>query len=76
MGFPGDTMVKNLPASVTAGDIGDMGSISGSRRSPGEGNGNPFQYSCQRNPMDRGVWQAAVHGIAVRHHLAIELAHK
>ena len=47
MGFPGATVVKNLLASVTAGD---MGSIPGSRRSPGEGNGNPFQYSCQRNP--------------------------
>ena len=73
MGFPGATVVKNLLASVTAGD---MVSIPGSRRSPGEGNGNPFQYSCQRNPMDRGVWQAAVHGISVRHDLATELPHK
>ena len=74
MGFPNDSVVKNLPAN--AGDAGDSGTIPGSGRSPGEGNGNPFQYSCQRNPMDRGVWQAAIHGITVRHHLAIELAHK
>ena len=49
-------MVKNLPASA-----GVTGSIPGSGRSPGEGNGNPLQYSCQANPMDRGAWQAAVH---------------
>ena len=54
--------VKNLPAN--AGDIRDMGSISGSGRSPGEGNGNPLQYSCLGNPMDRGTWQATVHGVA------------
>ena len=40
----------------------DVGSIPGSGRSPGEGNGNPLQYSCQDNPMDRGAWKAAVHG--------------
>ena len=51
--------VKNLPAN--AGDAGDSGLIPGSRRSPGEGNGNPFQYSCFRNPMDKGAWQAAVY---------------
>ena len=51
-------MVKNLPASA-----GVMGSIPGSGRWPGEGNGNPLQYSCQENPMDRGSWQAAVHGV-------------
>ena len=54
--------VMNLPAN--AGDIRDMGSISGSGRSPGEGNGNPLQYSCLGNPMDRGTWQATVHGVA------------
>ena len=43
-------MVKNPPANA-----GDVGLISGLRRSPGEGNGNPFQYSCQGNPMDRGA---------------------
>ena len=55
-------MVKNLPA--IAGDSGDRGSIPGSGRSPGEGNGTPLQYSCLENPMDRGTWQAIVHGIA------------
>ena len=52
---------KNLPAN--AGDIRDMGSISGSRRSPGEGNGNPLQYSCLENPMDREAWWATVHRV-------------
>ena len=42
---------------------GDPGSIPGSGRSPGEGNDNPFQYSCLKNPMDRGAWQATVHGV-------------
>ena len=55
-------MVKNLPA--TAGAAGDMGSIPGSGRSPREGNGNPLQYSCLRNPMDRGAWWATVHEVA------------
>ena len=49
-------VVKNLPAN--AGDITDMGSIPGSGRSPGEGHGNSFQYSCLENPMDRGAWWA------------------
>ena len=44
-------------------NAGDMGSIPGSGRSPGEGNGNPLQYSCLENPMDRGAWQAIVHEI-------------
>ena len=49
----------------------DPGSIPGSGRSPGEGNGNPLQYSCLENPMDRGAWQATVHGVArVGHDLA------
>ena len=43
--------------------MGDPGSIPGWRRSPGEGNGNPLQYSCLENPMDRGAWWATVHGI-------------
>ena len=43
---------------------GDPGSIPGSGKSPGEGHGNPLQESCLENPMDRGVWQAAVHGVA------------
>jgi len=53
-------VVKNPPTN--AGDIRDMGSIPGLGRSPGEGNGNPLQYSCLENPMDRGAWQAIVHG--------------
>ena len=51
--------VKNRP--VNAGDRRDVGSIHGLGRSPGGGNGNPLQYSCLENPMDRGVWQAADH---------------
>ena len=60
-GFPGGASVKNLPAN--AGDTRDMGLIPGSGRSPGEGNSNPLQYSYPGNPMDRGAWQAIVHGI-------------
>ena len=55
-------MVKNPPANV--GDLRDLGLIPGSGRSPGEGNGNPLQYSGLENPMDRGAWLAAIHGIA------------
>ena len=55
-------MVKNLPAK--AGDIKEVGSIPGSGRSPGGRHGNPFQYSCLKNPMDRGTWWATVHRIA------------
>jgi len=58
MGFPGGLTVKNPSANA-----GDVGSILGSGRSSGEGNGNPLQYSCLGNIMDRGAWQAAVHGI-------------
>ena len=54
-------VVKNLPAS--AGDTRDMGSIPELGRSPGIGNGNPLQYSCPENSMDRGAWQATVHGV-------------
>ena len=54
-------MVKNSPAN--AGDIRDMGSIPGWGRSPRGGDGNPLQYSCLKNPMDRGAWQATVHRI-------------
>jgi len=53
------------------GNAGGAGSIPGSGRFPGEGNGNPLQYSCQDNPTDRGTWWAAVQGVAkVRHDLA------
>ena len=55
-------MVKNLPA--TAGAVGYAGSIPGLGRSPGVENGNQLQYSCLENFIDRGAWQAAVHGIA------------
>ena len=48
-------------------NAGDEGSVPGSGRSPGEGNGNPFQYSCLENPTDRGAWQASVHGHRVGH---------
>ena len=54
-------LVKNLPAK--AGYTRDLGLISGSRRSPEEGHGNPLQYSGLANPMDRGAWQATVNGI-------------
>ena len=54
--------VKNPPAN--AGDTGDSGSIPGWGRFPGGEHGNPFQYSCQENPMDRGAWQVIVHGVA------------
>ena len=54
-------MVKNPPAS--AGDAGYLGSVPGSGRSPGEGNGNLLHYSCLKNPMDR-AWRATVHGVA------------
>ena len=64
--IPHSSVVKNLP--VKAGDTRDAGSIPGSGRSPEEGNGNPLQYSCLKNPMERGAWQAIVLGVArVRH---------
>ena len=49
---------------MSACNAGDPGSIPGLGRSPGEGNGNPLQYSCLENPMDRGAWWATVHGVA------------
>ena len=55
-------VVKNLPA--IAEDIRDIGSVPGLGRSPGEGNGNPLQYSCLGNPMDRGAWRAIVCRVA------------
>ena len=57
-GFPGSSVLRSLLASA-----GDVGSISVSRRSPGGGNGNPLQYSCLGNPMDRGAWQATIHRV-------------
>ena len=58
-GLLGGSVVKNLLAKA-----GDMGSIPGLGRSPGEGNGTPLQYSCLENPMDGGAWWAAVHRVA------------
>ena len=58
-GFPGGSVVKNPLANA-----GDSGLILRSGRFPGQGNGNPLQYSCLENPMDRGAWQTTVHGIA------------
>ena len=55
-------VIKNPPAS--AGDAGDLGLISGSGRTPGGGHGNPLQYPCLENPMDRGAWWTTVHGVA------------
>ena len=57
--FLGGSEVK-----VSACNAGDLGPIPGSERCPGEGNGNPLQYSCLGNPMDRGAWWATVHGVA------------
>ena len=51
-------------STCNAGDAGDMGSVLGVGRSPGGGHGNPLQYSCLENPMDRGAWQTTVHGVA------------
>ena len=58
-GFPGGSVVKNLPAKA-----GDSGSIPGSGKSPGEGNGNQLQYPWLKNSMVSGAWQATVHGVA------------
>ena len=58
MGFPGGSVVKNLPAKA-----GDVGLIPGLGRSPEKGNGNVLQYYCQGNPMDKGAWWATVHGV-------------
>ena len=58
-GFPGGSEIK-----ASARSSGDLGLIPGLGRSPGEGNGNPLQYSCPENPMDGGAWWATVHGVA------------
>ena len=60
-GFPSGAVVKNPPAN--AGDTVDVGSIPGSGRSPGKGNGNPLQYSSLANSMDRGDWRATAHRV-------------
>ena len=58
-GFPGGSVVENPSANA-----GDIGSIPGSGRSPGEGNGNPLWYYCLGNPMNRGAWWSMVHGVS------------
>ena len=58
LGFPGDSDNKE-----SACNAGDLGSIPGSRRSPGEGNGNLLQYTCLESPLDRGAWWATVHKV-------------
>ena len=58
MGFPGSSAGRESACNAE-----DLGLIPGLGRSPGEGNGNPLQYSCLGNPMDRGAWQATVHGV-------------
>ena len=58
MGFPGVSVIKNLPSTA-----GDLASMPESGRSPGEGNGYPFQYSCLGNPMDKGDWYATILGV-------------
>ena len=62
MGFPGGIVVKNLPG--IAEDTRDMGSIPGLSRSPGGRHGNPLQYYCPENSVDRGAWWVTVHGVA------------
>ena len=62
LGFPGGLDGKQSPCNV-----GDLGSIPGSGRSPGGGNDNPLQYSRLEDPMDRGAWRATVHGVTVGH---------
>ena len=59
MGFPGGSDSKESACSVE-----DLGSIPGSGRAPGEGNGSPLQYSCLEDSLDRGAWEATVHGVA------------
>ena len=59
MSFP-----RGSDDKMSAYNAGDLGSIPGSGRSPGDGNGNPLQYSCLENPMDRRTWEAIVHGVA------------
>ena len=61
LGFPGSSVVKNLPTNA-----GNTASVSGSTRSPGEGNGNPLQFYCLGNHMDRGAWWATVHAVTNR----------
>ena len=70
-GFPGGSVVKNLLVNA-----GDLGSILESERAPGEGNGNPHQYSCLGNPMDRRAWWATVHRVAKESDVIYQLNNK
>ena len=67
MGFPGDSVVKYLPANARDNRTG---LILGSGRSPGEGNGYPLQYSCLGHPLDEGAWRATVHWVAKESYMA------
>ena len=67
--FPGGSVVKNPPANV-----GDVGSVPGLGRSPGEGTDFPLHYSCLENPMDRGAWWATVHGVTKESNMTEELS--
>ena len=68
-----ELVIKNPPAN--AGDVRDEGSVSASVRSPGGGHGSPLQYSFLENPMDRGAWQAIVHGVVKSWTRLSDLAH-
>ena len=71
--LPSNGLPSSPVGKQSACSAGDLGLIPGSGRSPGEGNGNPLQYSCLENPMDRGACQATVHGVArVGHNLVME----
>ena len=74
VGFPGGTVVESTRQSRRPGDSGGAGLIPGLGRSPGEGNGNPLQYSCLENSMDRGAWRAIIHGAVTEHtqHMYVE----
>ena len=74
VGFPSGAVLKNLPAN--SGDAGDVGSVLGSERSPGGGNGSPLQCSCLENPMNRGAWRATVHEVAQNQTLLSLYTHK
>ena len=64
LGFPGGSEVPAPEETQVSSNAGDLGLMSGTGRSPGEGNGNPLQYSCLENPMDGEAWWATVHGVA------------
>ena len=73
-GLPKWCSTKESPTN--SGDAGDVGSVLGSERSPGGGNGSPLQYSCLENPMNRGAWQATVHDVAQNQTLLSLYTHK